>query len=198
MLKPVTVGSNLSFLLSGVLRRVSDERECFATLRTIQSASAGTSSSCRCAGRRPAAADAGDSLLVVQSLTSLEALRAALQPVCGSGSTGASETVVSTLPNASLQSRQVARQQRRDSLWRSQSREELLILFPVGYNAIWNPGEGSVTTFLQCKGCSSQSSGLPAAVVAAEVRYPSDTTRDQVNFDQMLSVWLKYWQSACE
>ncbi|TNN01431.1 hypothetical protein fugu_010813 [Takifugu bimaculatus] len=120
----------------GVLRRVIDERECFATLRTIQSASAGRSSSCRCAGRRPAAADTEDSLLVVQSLTSLEALRAALQPVCGSSSTG--------------------------------------------YNAIWNPGEGSVTTFLQCKGCSSQSSGLPAAVVAAEVRYPSDTTRDQI------------------
>lgn len=54
-------------------------------------------------------------------------------------------------------------------------------LFHVGYNVIWNPEEGSLTRFLQCKGCLSQSSG-PAAVVAAEVQYPSDATRDQVKF----------------
>lgn len=107
------------FLFSGVLRRVIDERECFATLRTTRSASAAKSSSCQCAGRQPSAADTEDSLLVVQSLTSLEALRAALQPVCGSSSTGASETVVSTLSHVSLSSKQVARQQWRDSLLRS-------------------------------------------------------------------------------
>lgn len=90
------------FLFSGVLRRVIDERESFAPLRTIRSASAAKWSSCQCAGRQPSAADTEASLLVVQSLTSLEALRAALQPVCGSSSTGASETVVSTVSNATV------------------------------------------------------------------------------------------------
>lgn len=56
-----------------------------------------------------------------------------------------------------------------------------VFLCPLGYNAIWDPEEGSLTTFLQCKGCLAQSPA-PAAVVAAQVQFPSDTTRDQVKF----------------
>lgn len=99
MLKPRTLGSNLGFLSSGVLRRASDGRQRFAALRRIRSVPAATSSPCPCAGRQPAGAQ--DSLLVVQGLASLEALRAALQPVCGGGSTGASQTVPSTVANVS-------------------------------------------------------------------------------------------------
>ncbi|KAM8904944.1 Fanconi anemia group J protein isoform 3-T3 [Spinachia spinachia] len=52
----------------------------------------------------------------------------------------------------------------------------------TAYNAIWNPEDGSVTTLLQCKGCLSQSRFLSAAIVAAEIQYPWDMARDQVNF----------------
>ncbi|XP_034556652.1 Fanconi anemia group J protein isoform X2 [Notolabrus celidotus] len=50
----------------------------------------------------------------------------------------------------------------------------------TAYNAIWNPEEGSVTRFLQCKGCLSQSPVQSAALIAAEIQYPRDTARDQI------------------
>ncbi|XP_041851232.1 Fanconi anemia group J protein isoform X3 [Melanotaenia boesemani] len=50
----------------------------------------------------------------------------------------------------------------------------------TAYNAIWNPEECSVTRFLQCKGCSSQRPDLPAAVIAAEILYPRNTSQDQI------------------
>lgn len=55
-----------------------------------------------------------------------------------------------------------------------------LLLIHAAYNAIWNPEEGSVTTFLQCKGCLSQSPVL--SLIAAEIKYPGDMAQDQVNF----------------
>lgn len=57
-----------------------------------------------------------------------------------------------------------------------------LLLFQAAYNAIWNPEDGSVTRFLQCKGCLCQSAVLSEAVIAAEIQYPGDMARDQVNF----------------
>lgn len=78
-----------------MLRRPIDECERFAALRKIQSGSAIKARSCQCAGRQPPVSDCEGSLLVVQSLTSLKALRAALQPICGNSLTGASETVLS-------------------------------------------------------------------------------------------------------
>lgn len=56
-----------------------------------------------------------------------------------------------------------------------------LLLIHAAYNAIWNPEEGSVTRFLQCKGCSSQSLVLSAALIAAEIQYPRDMAQDQVD-----------------
>lgn len=55
-----------------------------------------------------------------------------------------------------------------------------LLFIHAAYNAIWNPAKGSVTTFLQCKGCLSQSPFLSAAIVAAEIQCPRDMARDQV------------------
>lgn len=52
---------------------------------------------------------------------------------------------------------------------------------PTAYNAIWKPDEGSVTRFLQCRGCVSQSPTLSAAVIAAEIQYPRDMAQDQVH-----------------
>ncbi|XP_030257122.1 Fanconi anemia group J protein isoform X7 [Sparus aurata] len=49
----------------------------------------------------------------------------------------------------------------------------------TAYNAIWNSEDGSVTRFLQCKGCLSQSPSLSAPVIAAEVHYPRDMAQDQ-------------------
>ncbi len=57
-----------------------------------------------------------------------------------------------------------------------------LLLIHAAYNAIWNPEEGSVTRFLQCKGCLSQSPAQYAALIAAEIKYPRDIAQDQVNF----------------
>ncbi|KAM7399849.1 hypothetical protein PAMP_019090 [Pampus punctatissimus] len=51
----------------------------------------------------------------------------------------------------------------------------------TAYNAVWDPEECSVTRFLQCKGCLSQSPVLPAALIAAEIQYPRDMAQDQVN-----------------
>lgn len=56
-----------------------------------------------------------------------------------------------------------------------------LVLIHAAYNAIWNPEEGSVTRFLQCKGCLSQSPVLSAPLIAAEIQYPRDPAQDQVN-----------------
>ncbi|XP_011481284.1 Fanconi anemia group J protein isoform X1 [Oryzias latipes] len=50
----------------------------------------------------------------------------------------------------------------------------------TAYNAIWNPEEGSVTRFLQCKGCCSQIPGLPAALIAAEILYPRNMAQNQI------------------
>lgn len=57
-----------------------------------------------------------------------------------------------------------------------------LFLIHAAYNAIWDPEECSVTRFLQCKGCLSQSSVVPAALIAAEIQYPRDMAQDQVHF----------------
>ncbi|XP_036930159.1 Fanconi anemia group J protein isoform X7 [Acanthopagrus latus] len=48
----------------------------------------------------------------------------------------------------------------------------------TAYNAIWNSEDNSVTRFLQCKGCLSQSPSLSAPVIAAEVHYPRDMAQD--------------------
>ncbi|KAM4742834.1 Fanconi anemia group J protein [Anableps anableps] len=50
----------------------------------------------------------------------------------------------------------------------------------TSYNAIWDPEERSVTRFLQCKGCSSQNSKIPAPLIAAEVLYPGNDAEDQM------------------
>lgn len=57
-----------------------------------------------------------------------------------------------------------------------------LLLPHAAYNAIWDPEEGSVTRFLQCSGCVSQSSALSAAVIAADIHHPGDVDQDQVIF----------------
>ena len=57
-----------------------------------------------------------------------------------------------------------------------------LLFIHAAYNAIWSPEEFSVTRFLQCKGCLSQSPVLSAALIAAEIQHPRDTAQDQVNF----------------
>ncbi|KAM6932875.1 Fanconi anemia group J protein [Xenentodon cancila] len=46
-------------------------------------------------------------------------------------------------------------------------------------NAVWDPDECSVTRFLQCKGCLSQSPELSAAVIAAEILYPRNMAQNQ-------------------
>ena len=60
-----------------------------------------------------------------------------------------------------------------------------LLFIHAAYNAIWNPEEGSVTRFLQCKGCLSQSPVLSAALIAAESQCPRDVAQDQVNNGKM-------------
>ncbi|XP_035985322.1 Fanconi anemia group J protein homolog isoform X1 [Fundulus heteroclitus] len=48
------------------------------------------------------------------------------------------------------------------------------------YNAIWDPDERSVTRFLQCKNCSSQSLNISTPLIAAEVHYPANDDEDQM------------------
>ncbi|XP_068441804.1 Fanconi anemia group J protein isoform X2 [Clinocottus analis] len=91
---------------------------------------------CHCAPHQPFMLDQSGSLLLVQSLASMAALRTALQPYCDGSLTA--------------------------------------------YNAIWNPEEGSVTRFLQCKGCLSQSPSLSAALIAAEIQCPGEMAQDQI------------------
>ncbi|XP_070762033.1 Fanconi anemia group J protein [Enoplosus armatus] len=117
----------------GVLRRAVCEFEHLAFLRKDKCSLAATTGRCQCAPRQLSMSDG--SLLVVQSLASLKALRTALQPYRGGSLTA--------------------------------------------YNAIWNPEEGSVTRFLQCKGCLSRSPDLSAALIAAEIQYPRDMSQDQ-------------------
>ncbi|XP_037631188.1 Fanconi anemia group J protein isoform X2 [Sebastes umbrosus] len=120
----------------GALRRAICESEHLAFLGKDRFSPAATSRRCQCAPHQPSVSDKSCSLLVVQSLTSLKALRTALQPDCDGSLTA--------------------------------------------YNAIWNPEEGSVTRFLQCKGCLSQSPVLSAALIAAEIQRPRDVTQDQI------------------
>lgn len=75
-----------------------------------------------------------------------------------------------------------------------------LLLIHAAYNAIWNSEDNSVTRFLQCKGCLSQSPSLSAPVIAAEVHYPRDMAQDLVSFMHvnkndkiyMSSIWIMY------
>ncbi|XP_032364148.1 Fanconi anemia group J protein isoform X2 [Etheostoma spectabile] len=120
----------------GTLRRVVCELDHLAVLRKDSFSPAAATRRCRCAPHQPSISDSSDSLLVVQSLASLMALRTALQPY----------------------------------------RDHSL----TAYNAIWNPEEGSVTRFLQCKGCLSQSPFLSAALIAAEIQCPRDMAQDQI------------------
>ncbi|KAK0138845.1 hypothetical protein N1851_024614 [Merluccius polli] len=50
----------------------------------------------------------------------------------------------------------------------------------TAYNAIWNPEEGSVVRFLQCKGCTWLDPTSPADCIAAEVCYPLHPSQDQI------------------
>ncbi|CAG6007135.1 unnamed protein product [Menidia menidia] len=50
----------------------------------------------------------------------------------------------------------------------------------TAYNAIWSPKECSVTRYLQCKGCCSQSPDVSAAFIAAEILYPGKTAQEQL------------------
>lgn len=146
----------------------------------MRCASAATACFCQCAGRQPSGSGSADSLLVVQSLPSLKALRAALQPICDDSLTGGSQTVLKRCKCVTGQNKLLSNNKGNHNCICSDEKSSFF-LFYVGYNAIWNPEEGSLTRFLQCKSCLCQSS-VPAAVVAAEVQYPSDTTRDQVKF----------------
>lgn len=85
---------HILILFSGVLCRAIDKCERLSALRTMRCASAAKACFCQCAGHQPSRSDSADSLLVVQSLTSLKALRAALQPICDNSLTGGSETIV--------------------------------------------------------------------------------------------------------
>ncbi|XP_035857205.1 Fanconi anemia group J protein isoform X2 [Sander lucioperca] len=120
----------------GALRRAVCELDQLAFLRKDSFSPAATTRRCQCAPHQPSISDNSDSLLVVQSLASLMALRTALQPYCDNSLTA--------------------------------------------YNAIWNPEEGSVTRFLQCKGCLSQSPFLSAALIAAEIQCPRDMAQNQI------------------
>ncbi|XP_042270894.1 Fanconi anemia group J protein isoform X2 [Thunnus maccoyii] len=120
----------------GVLQSAVCEFEHLSVLRKVSFCPVATTQHCQCAPYQPSILDNSGSLLVVQSLSSLKALRNALQPYCDNSFTA--------------------------------------------YNAVWDPEECSVTRFLQCKGCLSQSPVLPAALIAAEIHYPRDMAQDQI------------------
>lgn len=92
---------------SGVLRRVIGECKRLSALRTMRSAAAAAARRCFCqrAGHEPPGSESADSLLLVHSLTSLKALRAALQPICDNSLTGGSQTGAG---NVELWAKQVA------------------------------------------------------------------------------------------
>ncbi|XP_034385023.1 Fanconi anemia group J protein isoform X2 [Cyclopterus lumpus] len=118
----------------GALRSAVCEFEHLSFLRKDQFSPVTPTRHCQCAARQPSILDKSGSLLLVQNLASMKALRTALQPYCEG----------------------------------------------TAYNAIWNPEEGSVTRFLQCRGCLSQSPFLSAAVIAAEIQCPRDMAQDQI------------------
>ncbi|XP_056296575.1 Fanconi anemia group J protein isoform X3 [Pseudoliparis swirei] len=120
----------------GALRSAVCEFEHLSFLRKDRFSPQTSTRRCQCAAHQPSILDKSGSLLLVQSLASMKALRTALQPYCESSLTA--------------------------------------------YNAIWNPEEGSVTRFLQCKGCLSQSPFLSAALIAAEIQCPRDMAQDQI------------------
>lgn len=76
----------VSFFFPGTLLRPVCEFDHLALLRNNRFNPATTSARCQCRPRQPS--DSSDSLLLVQSLTSLKALRAALQPYCDNSLTG--------------------------------------------------------------------------------------------------------------
>ncbi|KAK1900058.1 Fanconi anemia group J protein like, partial [Dissostichus eleginoides] len=118
----------------GALRRAVCESEHLGFLRNDRFSSGKTTRLCQCATNQQSLSD--NSLLVVQSVTSLKALRTALQPYCDNTLTA--------------------------------------------YNAIWNTEKGSVTRFLQCKGCLSQSLVMSGALIAADIHCPRDMAQDQL------------------
>ncbi|XP_059187977.1 Fanconi anemia group J protein [Centropristis striata] len=120
----------------GALRRDVCEFEHLAFLRKDICRPPASTRHCHCAPHLSSISVSAGSLLVVQSLPALKALRNALQPY-----------------------------------W-----DHSLSV----YNAVWDPEEGSVIRFLQCKGCLSQSHISSAALMAAEVQYPGDTAQDQI------------------
>ncbi|XP_020504664.2 Fanconi anemia group J protein isoform X2 [Labrus bergylta] len=121
-------------LVHDALGRAVCEFKPLSILSKNTSSAAASSCRCVCEPHQPSVQD--NSLLVVRSLTSLEALRSSLQPYSD------------------------------DSL--------------TAYNAIWNPEEGSVTRFLQCKGCLSEHPARSAAFIAVELQYPRDNSQDQI------------------
>lgn len=76
-----------------------------------------------------------------------------------------------------------------------------LFLLHAAYNAIWDAEEGSVTRFLQCSGCVSQSSTLSAAVIAADIHHPGDVDQDQVIFinklENVITAQIQYLLLKC-
>lgn len=64
------------------------------------------------------------------------------------------------------------------------------IFFYIAYNAIWDPEERSVTRFLQCKSCSSQSPRISVPFIAAEVLYPGNDAEDQVPNVRMWDIFF--------
>ncbi|XP_058490418.1 uncharacterized protein LOC131462882 [Solea solea] len=120
----------------GAPRWAACEFEHLASLRKVRCSPGVVSARCQCPPRCPSKPESSGSLLVVQNLTSLKALRTVLQPYCDN-----------RIP---------------------------------AYNAIWNSEDCSVTTFLQCRGCLSQSPALSPALMAAHIQYPHDNAKDQI------------------
>ncbi|KAG7479203.1 Fanconi anemia group J isoform X1 [Solea senegalensis] len=120
----------------GAPRWAACEFEHLASLRKVRCSPGVVSGRCQCPPRRPSKPESSGSLLVVQNLTSLKALRTVLQPYCDN-----------RIP---------------------------------AYNTIWNSEDCSVTTFLQCRGCLSQSPALSPALMAAQIQYPHDSAKDQI------------------
>lgn len=272
---------------SGALHRVVCEYENLALLRKGRFGPVATASRCQCGPHEPSNSDPSGSLLVVQSLNALSALRSALQPYCDNSFTGeltdrfkkikvcqeirvcchlrklhqvinwefktcwkwqtyfylyrkvrkswrpkqlinifgflfieirkyvkkislwhlknsfkkiincqtviAVNTVVLPLPHLKTEFN-IQTYLTLILSWPSFPPQSVKIhVFPplllhAAYNAIWNPEEGSVTRFLQCKGCLSQRPVLSAAIIAAEIQHPRQEAQDKVNLLNMCSV----------
>lgn len=82
----------VSVFFPGTLLRAVCEFDHLALLRKDRFHPVTMSARCQCGPRQPP--DSSDSLLVVQSLASLTALRAALQPYCDNSLTGGLRTDV--------------------------------------------------------------------------------------------------------